>query len=1166
MLQVFSKGWFRRHQSKIILFSNTWWGKRILQLSDDGIGKSKIVEISPSHYVIASGVDSNGNEKFVSTFVPYEEYAKRLYTFFKPFWYALHFIDWLFHKLPHRRLRLNFGFDTLNFYPDLSGGAPLDGYVLLSQAGLTWEALRTATDGSSYQTASILSAHVSGENSNECGPLHRSHVCFDTEVFTDYDRIASATLSLKNAYASSNDLGLSEYDGGLEIVESVIDDDNALQFADYSKFESVSFCHKDYSEVVQAGGWTEFILNAAGIESINRVGFTKFCMILSCDLNGVEPVWSPGLTHSFAFDSSEDGINNAPKLTIEYTSTNFTESIGIGDGLAKGSAKSFSESIVVDDILAASRTFFRLVEETMSVSDFSDVTRTHGRSFEESVEVFGELYGVISELRNKTGVTPLWILKVEFATGTIYLSDQEFYIDSLDITTKSWVKSWNPLDMDIGEGGLSLITTSDMSLDLINDQDDANNLDTLLYHASNLPEATNCELYLWVQELEGSFIPPMHLWSGNFAEYPKTDELTYGVQLVDSSMRFEYSVGELLKTSIYPNADPDDVGKAIPIIYGNVKNVPALAIDAGWVTTVAEDIIASATSFNITDGTGLSEGDTVQIEDEKILVGTISTNVLSGCTRGYDSTTATTHDKGIQLGKIQTEYWYLVADHPVKSIGDVYVDGVRQVGTDFVKYVDDGGKAKIKFTALPVLRKSVDVEVDDNVKVQDYSVSHSDGINHTAVRNEAQNALEIYDYPFDADWIEGQGYARTVARYANPGFAYSELLISMLQSVSIWNGLNGDYVYVRLRQAAILSSWQLLGYRFNDGDGWQWRSNVLLEFETISSGDVYIDVYHQSEGSEKLALWNSLASTVVFTANATVTGTGDSSKLPAVKAKTDSGKSYYVGLVGNSSADTVIGTKITANIEGYKDDGIGTYTGTPDALIERPDHVFKHFLDVYGGVTNFITNAGPSFSSKGYKFAGVINIQKSFKGWLASFAWQCRSYFRFSMDYAELVFRPDSLSSTVTITDNQIKAEGEYSSLTGPAPSPLDEVLNVIDLRYDRDWAEDGEIAYKGLEPVSDQTSITRYGKKEQPEQFYFDFVNDGAMASSIAAYYLSRYKDRKKDFELDVMLDLISVTFGVGITLESVGLLCEVKKVNIYPGSGQEERNDQIHLIVREW
>ena len=85
-------------------------------------------------------------------------------------------------------------------------------------------------------------------------------------------------------------------------------------------------------------------------------------------------------------------------------------------------------------------------------------------------------------------------------------------------------------------------------------------------------------------------------------------------------------------------------------------------------------------------------------------------------------------------------------------------------------------------------------------------------------------------------------------------------------------------------------------------------------------------------------------------------------------------------------------------------------------------------------------------------------------------------------------------------------------------------------------------------------------------ELFYFDFINDETMAASLAAYYLARYKDRKREFELDVMLDLISVTFGVGITLDPVSLLCEVKKVNVYPGSGQDERNDQIHLIVREW
>ena len=46
-----------------------------------------------------------------------------------------------------------------------------------------------------------------------------------------------------------------------------------------------------------------------------------------------------------------------------------------------------------------------------------------------------------------------------------------------------------------------------------------------------------------------------------------------------------------------------------------------------------------------------------------------------------------------------------------------------------------------------------------------------------------------------------------------------------------------------------------------------------------------------------------------------------------------------ITLTGNSMADSIIGGLVAADVDGWQDDGSGTYTGTPDALIERPDHI-----------------------------------------------------------------------------------------------------------------------------------------------------------------------------------------------------------------------------------
>ena len=1273
---VFSEGWFAYHQSKILKLANSWLGRKVLRISKDIPKNRKITSLTPNSFTWVSSL-KDGNPVYSTDFRTEDKFAKRLYNTFKPFWYMLHFLDWVFSYNPVPQMQLNFGFDTLTVYPAQGQQSPVDGSVKRLVSEEAFNTLRAsagtgADDTGMSGNAGMLKAGTTTDLFTEIG---RGIFLFDTSALPDGTTITGATFSLW-LDQRVNTLGLSDSEAGLALISSNPASDSALVAADYQQFGSTRLATDIPYSSWGTGDYTDFTLNGSGIAAISKTGLSKFGTKLAIDLDGGTPNWVSGTYVKFSVWMADlFGIDSDPKLIIEYgiPAQVYPESVGIGDAVemdfVKGTIsetitaaddmfpgevaevedsmgiaavfeyeltkhlpetgirflasvgfndelgplnfeQTVEESFGISDVIETSMNYVRTIEGSIEIGDVSEPVRSleisdsigisdevdslEGLHLQKLVEssistddaiiefvsqtrlLIEESIGVKDQLNDvgwlatqKTGITPLWILKVEFATGTIYLSDQTFYIDAFDATTKAWVKTWNELDMDIGSSGLSLITASDISLDLINDQDDANNLDTLLWHASNKPEATDCKLYLWMGELMGTATPPVLFWSGNFVDYPKKDELTYSVQLVDSSMRFEYNVGDLLETTTYPNADPDDIGKTIPVIYGDVKNVPALAIDAGWVTTIAENINASVTSFDITDGTGLSNGDTIQTEDEKILIGTVSGNALSGCTRGYSSTTATTHDKGIQLGKVQSEYWYLLADHPVKSIGDVYVDGVRQVGTDFVKYPDDGGKAKIKFTALPVLKKSVDVEVDDNVKVQDYAVSHNDGINQDASKLTNQNLALKWD------WTSGfsTSQVKSIAQFNHPGYSYSEATYSVSCKINIWATTSDVTVYARLNTVAsgqgggTVGTWVPIMFWRNDGTGFSYYNSILQTFPTISSGISYLEVKVTSGNPSGVSYFKTVSVTRTIKANASVVGTGVSSKVSAVKAKTSGSKPYYIGLTGNSSADMVIGTQITANVQGYEDDGSGTYTGTPNALIERPDHVFKHFLDVYGGVTNFITAAGSSFSSKGYKFAGVINIQKPFKEWLASFAWQCRSYFRFSMDYAELVFRPDSLSSTIDITDELIVASGENSSLKGPAPSPLDEVLNVIDLRYNKDWSNrDEQNAYKGLEPVSDTTSITRYGKKEQTELFYFDFITDSAMAASLAAYYLARYKDRKREFELDVMLDLISVTFGVGITLDPVSLLCEVKKVNIYPGSGQDERNDQIHLIVREW
>lgn len=72
---------------------------------------------------------------------------------------------------------------------------------------------------------------------------------------------------------------------------------------------------------------------------------------------------------------------------------------------------------------------------------------------------------------------------------------------------------------------------------------------------------------------------------------------------------------------------------------------------------------------------------------------------------------------------------------------------------------------------------------------------------------------------------------------------------------------------------------------------------------------------------------------------------------------------------------------VTADVAGVKDDGAGTITGVPDAVIDRPDHVFRwSILNLLSLTPAIIDEAsfnltGSEFLNSipgGYKLAGVV--------------------------------------------------------------------------------------------------------------------------------------------------------------------------------------------------
>ena len=87
-------------------------------------------------------------------------------------------------------------------------------------------------------------------------------------------------------------------------------------------------------------------------------------------------------------------------------------------------------------------------------------------------------------------------------------------------------------------------------------------------------------------------------------------------------------------------------------------------------TTLAEALDASETEIDLTSSTGFDSAGTVFIENEQITYTGISTNTLTGCTRGANSTTAATHDNGTQVAQFDSGG---IPTHVVRTLDNNYL-------------------------------------------------------------------------------------------------------------------------------------------------------------------------------------------------------------------------------------------------------------------------------------------------------------------------------------------------------------------------------------------------------------------------------------------------------------------------------------------------------------
>lgn len=598
---------------------------------------------------------------------------------------------------------------------------------------------------------------------------------------------------------------------------------------------------------------------------------------------------------------------------------------------------------------------------------------------------------------------------------------------------------------------------------------------------------------------------------------------------------------EMCNEDDYPSADPDDWGKMLPIVYGSPKRVPLASVDAGAMNTLAEDINSSVTEFEGSDISKFPQGGgTIQIDYEEMTYTYIDGNTFKGVTRGANGTDALSHDTGATIAEIQTEYFFILG-HPVKSIDAVYVvnrnndENVLQDPSIYTAYTGQTGdehasfpgKACVVFNTLPTIAPQVNLDVEDTIDVDD-SIAVNDTIdvndpkhghggdtygiwhNEWGVLTKGSGGLGP---PYDSGpsgLCDGSLSTYTYLYHGDSQIRTEKLRAEELGSLPKYHrcvflqtfcdsGVRGKFEWGSgANYVSVTTGYGSTGI-FRSG----WKTSTFTSWAQIQSMYGYITNAVPSGTPGWIAVKDSW---IEFIQDEVTEDYSDVSKLGAATKAGSADKVGTVELVGNSVADTVIGGRVSIDVQGWQADDSGDY-GTEGDLIQRPDYIFKHFLVHYCGLTvadnidsTSYGEAGTLYENDNVTLAVVILERPDVREFLSDMAKQCKSYEFWIAGKHYLKRVPVSETTNKTIEGGRIDIDSVKVYYT-----PRNEILNRYTINFDKYWIGDFESeieSYRGVVTVESTPSQAIYGVLEG-DPLNLSYVNNSTQALRVGNWLL---------------------------------------------------------------
>lgn len=845
--------------------------------------------------------------------------------------------------------------------------------------------------------------------------------------------------------------------------------------------------------------------------------------------------------------------------------------------------------------------------------------------------------------KNKRADGPQPVNLLEFGfTAPLLLSDRDV-TPSGGSAYSGLVKSWGFIDSDLGQmsGGsiLGSISVPDLALTLINTQSprisDSFTDDQPL-------EAAIVTLHQWFGGLAAA--DKEVLFVGTVTGQPEYDEYECRLTLRGIWQKYNIEIGadRIITQEEYPAADPDDIGQMKAIGYGHVAMAPCRAIKSGGVDLLVGDIDAVQNTIELADATEFPVSGQAGIEEEEISYTGKSGNVLTGCVRGINGTTAAAHVRWTSVWEIAAEFVYQVAGHPVQAIGDIWMLAGRserylRVTSTLTRYTgragdehpDFPGQAVVSFPARITKQQAVDLLVsnglslDDSIAIVDgiavvdgitvadtiavvdsIGVSDTIGVSTGSHGHTGTQATVIWSL----DKVVTSAYMYYPANMSDKDMntaAVRNTLYTYDGTATLGKGFTESYpgppqqfrlcMFVGLNDANRVCSATFGGHTLSTTDAvvtvysdWYnvtagqdtWEEFNLLEADItltggsggyeLRVGEFWVEVRYTPTTNASAAA--GVAKTGAATKSGSVSKTGSASKSGAASKSGTVSRTGAVtlngsiSLTGNSVADVEVGQLCFADYDGWQDDGSGTYTGTPDALIERPDHILRHLWAYYLGapLADFDTSSASAyFAEHGYVFSLHLDKPVMAEALFSRLALQCRSRFMVTpYGQAKLLLRQLGAASGHHIIKEEIKSDSMRI-----ARSPAAGLVNDLTIYYDPDRTRGAVSAdtCQGAQRYQSASSIARYGRKTGDRNlFTFDAVRAEAMVADLGDFYLAWLKVVRSMPQFAVFLDNMEIEPGdvIDITypLDAMaGYPCEVLKTQHVLG----DRSQVDHLIV---